>query len=234
MDAKVKREVCLAEKELQRWCSIGPGVRYRSRFSPRQTMLKIGAGSETLTGYSPEDIVADRVVAYTSLIEPSQAAALWKARQDADANQSAFQLSYDITDRDGKTHQIWELGETFVTDNEEKVTEGLLIDITSASLSLANRDCKERKFTRLVEQAPVGIVIVCKGVVTYVNTFLLETFGYSTSHEVLGRSAESFISQEDREIFRQELNNRQQSADREDTFEVVALRKDQVPITLNM
>ncbi|MFZ8444658.1 PAS domain-containing protein, partial [Staphylococcus aureus] len=73
-----------------------PGMAYRCRNDPDWTMEFVSDGALALTGYRPEDLVGNRVVAFAQLIHPEDRAPVWDEVQAALAECRSFQLTYRI------------------------------------------------------------------------------------------------------------------------------------------
>lgn len=109
-----------------------PGMVYRCRNNRDWTMAYISRGSVELTGYSPEDIVDSKTLAYGSLIHPDDAQQVWAKVQSALREERAFELEYRIEAADGAPKWVWERGKGVFADSGELIClEGFITDVTN-------------------------------------------------------------------------------------------------------
>ncbi|NPV08413.1 MAG: PAS domain S-box protein [Anaerolineae bacterium] len=148
-DITEARRVATALQESERFLStlMGnlPGAVYRCANDPHWTMIYLSEGSRRLTGYAPEELVANWTIAYADLIHPDDRE---EVRRQVDAGLAAdgtFQLEYRIIARDGQEKWVWERGRLAWSDGDQSVLEGFLTDIT------------ERKRARQTQEAMYAI-----------------------------------------------------------------------------
>lgn len=130
----------LAESRRQHLTLMGnlPGMAYRCRNQADWSMDFVSGGCRALTGYEPEDLIGNRVVAYGDLIHPDDRKAVWDAVQQAIGRQEHFQLTYRIRTADGHVRWVWEQGLGVFDEAGELVAlEGFILDVTSRKRALA-------------------------------------------------------------------------------------------------
>ena len=120
-----------SERRLETLMSNLPGMAYRCRNDRDWTMQFVSDGARALTGYSPEDLVDNRVVSYGLLIHPDDREAVWNRVQDALSACRPFQFEYRIRIATGEERWVWEQGQgVFSTDDEIIALEGFITDVT--------------------------------------------------------------------------------------------------------
>lgn len=108
-----------------------PGLVYRSRNDPQWTMEFISDGCRELTGYSPEDLVGNRRMAYAEVIVPEDRDFVWREVEAALAEKRPYRLVYRIRTADGQTKWVWEQGRgVFDEEGEVLFLTGYITDVT--------------------------------------------------------------------------------------------------------
>jgi PAS domain S-box-containing protein len=137
-----------SERRLATMFSTLPGMAYRCRNERDWRMEFVSAGCMALTGYAPDDLIDNHVVAYNDLIHPDDRAAVWEQVQQALAAQAPYTLTYRIITATGEEKHVFERGRGVVGAQAELIAlEGLMIDVTErkqAEVALAQaRDAAE-------------------------------------------------------------------------------------------
>ncbi|NMB79400.1 MAG: PAS domain S-box protein [Methanomicrobiales archaeon] len=108
------------------------GMVYRCKNDPGWTMEYASEGCAAITGYSPEDIMDNKTVAYGDLIHPDDRKYVRDGVKAAVADHLPFQLRYRIIARDTTIHWVGELGRgVFSMDGTLLCLEGYIADITA-------------------------------------------------------------------------------------------------------
>lgn len=122
------------EMEAQRLSAILqvlPGLVYRCRNDPQWTMEFISDGCRELTGYSPEDLVGNRRLAYAEVIVPEDRGFVWREVEAALAEKRPYRLVYRIRTADGEIKWVWEQGRgVFDEEGEVLFLTGYITDVT--------------------------------------------------------------------------------------------------------
>ena len=106
-----------------------PGMVYRRRHDDAWTLHFVSSGCLGLTGYTADDLVDDRGVAYASLIHPEDRERIQARLQQTTRAHQSFTLEYRIIHRDGQTRWLWEQGRVVHTD-AGPFLEGIIVNIT--------------------------------------------------------------------------------------------------------
>ena len=177
-----------------------PGMAYRCRNDRTWTMEFVSQGCQDLTGYAPEDLVANRKTSYNDLIVPAYRTRIWAVWQDVLRAHGRFEMEYEIAARDGTVKWVWEQGEGVYDDRGEVVAlEGFISDVTARKRAESERE----RLTRAIEQSGETILITdADSKILYVNPAFTRVTGYARE-EVLGQTPRVFQSgRHDREFYR--------------------------------
>lgn len=108
-----------------------PGMAFRCRGLPGRTMEFVSQGCLGLTGYSPDDLIGDRRLAYGDLIDPGDRAMVASAVSQCVGEQSPLSISYRIRTFSGMEKWVAERTSPIFSESGEFVSlEGLVTDIT--------------------------------------------------------------------------------------------------------
>lgn len=106
------------------------GMTYRCLPDQDWTMLYVSASAEDLTGHPVADLLNGRQ-SYEALILPEDRSTV---RDEIDAARAAgrpFQVSYRITDAQGKQRWVWEQGQSIRHADGREVLEGYIVDVSA-------------------------------------------------------------------------------------------------------
>ena len=203
-----------------------PGMAYRCR-SASWTMEFVSQGCRALTGFAPEDLIDDALVAYGDLIHPDDRQAVREAADDALVRGASFQIAYRIRRVDGRERRVWEQGSAVLDDQGRvEALEGFICDITDQT-ELASRAARhEDQFQALVEQTLVGVCIIRGGRFAYVNPCLADILGYPPDELVALPSVLDVVHPHDRERFADDLRRRMEGESVELRHEFRVRRQD--------
>ncbi|PKN86476.1 MAG: hypothetical protein CVU46_07640 [Chloroflexi bacterium HGW-Chloroflexi-8] len=132
-----KADIALAEKQRQYETLLKnlPGMVYRCRNDKEWTMEFVNEGCYGLLGYSPEDLINNKTIAFAQLIHPEDLDSVWKNIQ-ANLNQHcSYEINYRIITSKNETKWVWERGQGLYNDQGEiTALEGFITDITERLL----------------------------------------------------------------------------------------------------
>lgn len=186
-----------SQQELLSLLNNLPGVVYRCRNDPQWTMEFITPRIEELTGYTPEDLLHNKRLAYAELILEEDRSRVWQSVQQGLAAKRHFRVEYRIRTSHGEEKWIWEQGTgVFAEDGSLRFIEGFLFDVTEHKRTeQALRDSEEKYRTILEHVAEGYFEIDLAGNFTFFNETVCEAFGYSRE-ELLGMNNREFASAE--------------------------------------
>lgn len=108
-----------------------PGLVYRCRNDPQWTMEFISDGCRELTGYSPEDLIGNRRMAYAEVIVPEDRDTVYREVQAGLAEKRPYRMVYRIRTADGQIKWVWEQGRgVFDEEGEVLYLTGYITDVT--------------------------------------------------------------------------------------------------------
>jgi PAS domain S-box-containing protein len=105
-----ERRLHECERRIQRLEGNLNGMVYRCANDAAWTMVYASTGSEALTGYAPEQLIANRDIAFGDLIHPDDRQRVWIEVQAALNDRRRYQLTYRIWDATGRQRWVWEQG----------------------------------------------------------------------------------------------------------------------------
>ncbi|QIT56728.1 diguanylate cyclase [Aquisalimonas sp. 2447] len=116
------------ERELATLMANLPGMAYRCLNDDSWTMKYVSEGCRALTGYAPEELIDNQVVAFGALVRPDDLAAAIAEIQRAIAEQRPYAFEYRLHHRAGHELWVWEQGRAEQVAGETRL-EGIVMDI---------------------------------------------------------------------------------------------------------
>ncbi len=108
-----------------------PGMVYRSLNDRDWTMEFISEGSIELTGYTPDDLIANKKLSYNDLIVKEDQERVWNEVQQGLKLTKPYTTEYQIKCADNKIKWVWEKGQgIYQDDGGLQHIEGFVSDIT--------------------------------------------------------------------------------------------------------
>ena len=146
-----------------------PGMVYRCRNDPQWTVEFASQGSIELTGYTPEDFIGNRTLAYADIIHPGDRDSVWEAVQHGVDERRPFELHYRIRTREGREKSVWEQGRGIFSESGELLAlEGYITDVTDFERAQAELAEREARHKALVEGIP-DLLVRVRGDGTYID-----------------------------------------------------------------
>lgn len=110
-----------------------PGMAYKCLFDKGFSMLYVSRGTLKLTGYKPEELIHNRVLAFGKLIHEDDREMVEKAVEEAFARKKPFKITYRIVTADRREKWVWDQGQ-FLGQNKDglPIIEGFLTDVSDA------------------------------------------------------------------------------------------------------
>ncbi|MBE9149778.1 EAL domain-containing protein [Coleofasciculus sp. LEGE 07092] len=140
-DTTEQKQAEAALKESQRMLSTLmsnlPGMAYRCHFDEHWTMEFVSEGCFSLTGYSPQDLIANRTISFAEIIHPGDRDRIFQEVQGALQQNQPYQLEYRIITATGSQKWVWEQGRGILSAIDElQSLEGFIADITERKRAL--------------------------------------------------------------------------------------------------
>jgi PAS domain S-box-containing protein len=138
-----------SERQLATLISNLPGFVYRCKNDTLWSMLYMSDGCRAITGYEPEDFIANKKLAFRDIIHPDYVHPIWEKWQMLIKERKVFTEEYPIIMADGETRWVWEQGQGIFSDKDELLyLEGFITDITEQKLV---KDVIKNSEARLLE-----------------------------------------------------------------------------------
>ncbi|WP_055074508.1 cache domain-containing protein [Pseudanabaena sp. 'Roaring Creek'] len=119
-----------SEEKFRSLVSNFSGIAYRCNGDRDWTMVFIGGDVEGLTGYQPEDFVADRVRSWTSIIYPEDRDHIKRGIDESLACGQPYSLEYRIINSEGNLRWLCEKGQGIFADDRLLWLDGAIFDIS--------------------------------------------------------------------------------------------------------
>jgi PAS domain S-box-containing protein len=160
-----------------------PGMAYRCRNDNDWTMEFVSSGVTALTGYQPDDLIDNHILAYADLIHADDQEHVWQEVQQRVAAQEPFTVNYRLYTADGQEKWVWEQGQgVYDAKGNLLALEGFVTDVTeqeNTNLAMAQ---SEQRFRILTENIP-GVIYLCHNderyTMSYINSQVEALTGYS-------------------------------------------------------
>jgi PAS domain S-box-containing protein len=159
-----------------------PGMAYRCRDNRDWSMDIVSTGCLQLTGYSAEDLTANRRFSYADLIHPEDRQMVWDGVRQGVDHGRPFELTYRIRTASGEEKWVWERGLGVLSaQGEVEDLEGFITDITDLKRAEETLRQSEARFKAIADTSPLAIVMSTRAEerTTYVNRTFVQLFGYS-------------------------------------------------------
>jgi PAS domain S-box-containing protein len=133
--------------DLPRLVTNLPGFIYICDYDEHWTMRFVSEGCRAILGYSPDDLIGNRVIAFSDLIHPNDQEAISVSAEKNLAEHKPCEYEYRITTASGSEKWVWERSHG-IYDESGKVTriEGYIEDITARK--------NVRDLRRLIDRSP--------------------------------------------------------------------------------
>jgi diguanylate cyclase (GGDEF)-like protein/PAS domain S-box-containing protein len=119
------------EKDLSTLIRNLPGMAYRCDNDVDWAMSFVSEGCLALTGYPPQEFLANRVRTWNSVIVLEDLERVWEERREQLRVRNTFTVEYRIQHADGTLHWVWERGTGIALDRGlAAAIEGFVTDIT--------------------------------------------------------------------------------------------------------
>ncbi len=108
-----------------------PGLAYRCAQDFQRSMLFVSEGCRQLTGYSPQELVKNRLISFDQLIHPDDREAVTRNLTESLEQKRSYRLTYRILSKNSQEKWVLEQGCGIDEVDGHFVTlEGLLVDIS--------------------------------------------------------------------------------------------------------
>lgn len=128
----VEQQIKERERILSTLFSHLPGMAFRCSVDDQWTMQVVSKGCENITGYTRDELINNKVVAFVDLIHKDYRSYTVKEIVKDISPDGTFSFEYKINAKNGDEKWVWEQGEV-VKDTEGNIVafEGYMTDLTS-------------------------------------------------------------------------------------------------------
>ena len=181
-----------------------PGMAYRCDFDKNWTMRYLSEGCLELTGYAPEDLIGNHVVAYRDLILPAYRDVVWEKFKQTVEKRTPFRFEYEIMTARKVRKWVMETGRGVFDETGKQVValEGIILDITESKrrldriqymythdyiTGLCNREKYEREKSKLenTEEPPISVIMADINGIRLIN----DAFGHEEGDRIICQTA---------------------------------------------
>ncbi len=189
-----EEELRESERRLATLMGNLPGMVYRCLDDGYWTMQFVSQGSLALTGYAPEDLVANRTVAYLDVIHPEDRDLVAREVRRGVAEHRDFELVYRIVRADGQVGWVMEHGVGVRGEDDTlQAIEGFITDVTESRRAQQALLDSEERLRSIVEAAQDAIFMKDHdGRYTHANAAMARLFGRPATDVVGSTDVELF------------------------------------------
>ena len=166
------------------------GMVYRGRVDEQWTLEFVSEGCQPLTGYLPQDFVANRTISWEKLTHPDDRARVRRVIESALMGRVRFELEYRIVRADGEARWVLERGSGVYSETDASVigVEGIIQDNSRRKQMEMSLSEAERRYRTIFENAIEGIFQSTPddGYVT-VNPALARMYGYDSPAQLIAQ-----------------------------------------------
>ncbi|TVU54832.1 MAG: PAS domain S-box protein [Arthrospira sp. PLM2.Bin9] len=128
---QVERMLRERQGEFRTLVSNIPGAVYRSNLDIDRTMTFMSPGVESITGYSPNDLILNRQISFASLIHPDDKQRVIDAIHTSVEKRNPYILEYRLLRADGSQRWVYDKGQGIFDDDQQVLClAGAIFDIT--------------------------------------------------------------------------------------------------------
>ncbi|HEY1024350.1 MAG TPA: PAS domain S-box protein [Sphingobacteriaceae bacterium] len=150
---------CLSGATLQNLVENLPGLFYRCRFDEQWTMIDVSSGIIDLTGFLPQELINNSVIAYADLIYEEDREWIWEKCVESIRSKKNLNNEYRIKTKDGAVKWVKEIANGVYDDGGKLLyIEGYVSDITKIKLEEEVRKNKEF-YESIIDNVNVQIAV---------------------------------------------------------------------------
>lgn len=219
------------EKQLSMLMSNLPGMAYRSKYDKQWEMEFVSEGCLELTGYTAEELVANKVISFSELIHPEDRENVYKTLGISLQQQKSFQLLYRIKTKNGDEKWVWEKGQAVLSNKKNiGILEGFISDISNRVYAEEALKESEELYKKLIATLPDIIAITdVKGNIIFLNEIGIKFTGYKSFEEIKNKNFIQFIAEKDKERITKDFNATDRKGMTPQEYKFVNLRGEEFP-----
>ncbi|MFZ5450990.1 MAG: PAS domain S-box protein [Thermodesulfobacteriota bacterium] len=176
---KMEEDLLESETSYRTLAQNLPGLVYRVYIREKYRMEFYNDALQSMTGYLPQDLYTGESCSLDKYILPEDMEKVREVIKQAIALNQVFEVEYRFRKKDGSIRHFAERGKP-IPGEDDRVShiDGVIWDITEAKQLEAAIQESERRFRGLVENVPMGILIVQDGQIVYQNPEQERLFGH--------------------------------------------------------
>lgn len=153
-----EKELRESQYKLKTLMSNLPGMAYKCKNVNCRTMEFISEGCLDLTGYSPEEIIKNKVCAYNDIIHPDDRQRVREKIKESIQRGKHFEVEYRIITKNNKLKWVWEKGKSSNHNKSASSTiEGFISDITERKKVQEKLRIREDRLSKIMLAANDGM-----------------------------------------------------------------------------
>lgn len=197
IDIAKKSEEVLRENERKLALLFGnlPGMVYRAERKKRWQLEFVSGGCETLTGYTPDELLeGDRRFYTDTVMAEDDRAHVRKEIFEAASAGEPYRVHYKVHTKEGVDRWVWDQGQgVFDADGKLIALEGFVGDLTERVQVEENLRESEERYRGLVEASPDAIIVHQDGQIVFLNNAALDLLHAKSVDEVIGAKVTQFV-----------------------------------------
>lgn len=155
LEEKARKE---REREQSTLMNNLQGMVYYCLNDANWTMKFVSEGATELTGYTPDEMIDNQVVAYNDLIHPDDQEPVNQAVQRGLEAREPYSIEYRIITKSGALKYVWERGQgTYTPEGQFYRLEGFIMDVTERKQAQDALQESEQRWQFALEGAGDGV-----------------------------------------------------------------------------
>jgi PAS domain S-box-containing protein len=178
----IEKKIRERERQLSTIISFLPGMVYRCECDHFWTMEYVSKASLALTGYTPEELVNNKMVSFEDLIDPEYRESIRGTWYEILEQKKVFVFEYTIKTKDGIKKWVLEKAHGIYSESDELLTiEGIIEDITDRKSNELNIEESRSRYQELFLNNPIPMWIFNADNYAFieVNDAAVKKYGYS-------------------------------------------------------
>jgi PAS domain S-box-containing protein len=175
-----------------------PGMAYRGKNDTYRTMDFVSDGLRQITGYEPEDVIANKKISFDEIVHPDDRKRVRDEIESAITRNVPFSITYCLATVTGNIRWVYDQGRgVFSQDGDFIDIEGYVMDISDIRDIRSAQKKSEEKYAALVESISDGVWEMDKDLkIRYVSKTLKNVLDIKPQ-DMIGRMPSEFLAPED-------------------------------------
>ena len=158
------------------------GMVFRCAIDEYWTLHFVSDGSRELVGYSPYELEFNKVISLEEIIHPEDRENVRRAIEEACAGAGRYRVQYRVRRKDGVEIWVLERGAVVRDENNQRVLEGFIEDVTEQVISQRQLADAEMRYRSIFEDSVIGMFQTSiDGHYLAANRALARLYGYDSA-----------------------------------------------------